>query len=173
MKNLRSNLFVFLLLMVLVSCKSQAALEIHSFDSKGETKDLQVVTLNSKSIVQKCIFLNAEDENQWRHDYVMYILNEHQEVIPVMSSLHLAKSVCKEQIKKIKKILNKYQQVKLCLRGKIKAESTSNEFVDFGKQGKPPIKYESLIFDSICSTNDCYSVNEAWTETCPGFKKLP
>ncbi|MES2803713.1 MAG: hypothetical protein V4654_14570 [Bdellovibrionota bacterium] len=50
----------------------------------------------------------------------MYILNDKNEVIPVMHSLNQDKTSCETQIQKVKKILKKSSEVKICLRGDIK-----------------------------------------------------
>lgn len=145
--------------------------EINSFDTKTSADNLHVLTVTSTHVRQECIFLNAEAENKWRHQYIMYILNGSGEVIPVMSSIHQEKSVCMEQLSKIEKILNKNPKVEMCLRDSLKKDLTNTEMQDYGVLGKHRVVFEVLTFDSICASKDCYSVNDVWTETCPGFKK--
>lgn len=60
--------------------------------------------------------------------------------------------------------------VRLCLREELKNDSTSAELIKFGQLGQYPIKFETLIFGSICSADKCYNSNSAWTHTCPGFQ---
>ncbi|AZZ38140.1 hypothetical protein CIK05_15465 [Bdellovibrio sp. qaytius] len=171
MQNLKNSVYLSFFIFLLFGCKSNDAFRIDSFDTKSYPKELHVLTVASNHVKQECLFLNAEAENKWRHQYMMYILNNNSEVIPVMYSIHQEKSVCLEHLKKVEKILNKHTQVKMCLRDVLKKDPTNNEIQDFGSLGKHPVTFESLTFDSICSSKDCYSVNDSWTETCPGFKK--
>ena len=92
--------------------KMKTVFEINSFDTKTSADNLHVLTVTSTHVRQECIFLNAEAENKWRHQYIMYILNGSGEVIPVMSSIHQEKSVCMEQLSKIEKILNGMKEKK-------------------------------------------------------------
>lgn len=171
MKNLKNKIYVFIFIFSLSGCKTKDVFEIKSFDSRTGSGELHILTVKSDHVKQECIFLNAEDENKWRHQYMMYILNSNNEVIPVMYSVHQEKSVCLEHLKKVEKILKKYPQVKMCLREKIEKDSTSNMIQNFEIYGSRPVKFEMLTFDSICSSGECYTDNAAWKETCPGFKK--
>lgn len=171
MPNLKNRFYTFIFIFFLGGCKTNAAFEINSFDTKTGSNELHILSVNSNHVKQECIFLNAEAENKWRHQYMMYILNKDNEVIPVMYSIHQEKSVCLEHLKKVEKILRKQSNVKMCLRGSLTKDLTSSESQDFGAFGKRRITFESLTFDSICVSKECYSVNDTWTETCPGFKK--
>lgn len=144
--------------------------EVNSFDSKHYPKELHILSVDSNRVKHECLFLNAEAENRWRNQYMMYVLGDNS-VIPVMYFINQEKSVCLEHLKKVEKILKNSSQVKMCLRGELKKDLTETEVQDFGYLGKHPVKFESLTFDSICSSKECYNANEAWTETCPGFQK--
>lgn len=174
MPNLKNNCYFlsFISIFSLTGCQTKDVFELSSFDTKNSPKALHVVTVNSDHIKQECLFLDAEAENNWRHQYMMYILNKDNEVIPVMYAIHQEKSVCLEHFKNVEKILHQDSIIKMCLRDKLKNDPISNEIQDFGLLGKHPVTFESLTFDSICSSKNCFNVNEAWTETCPGFKKL-
>lgn len=168
---LKSKILTSVFIVLLFSCKSKDVFEIKSYHTKNYHNELHTLTVSYTHIKQECLFLNAEAENKWRHQYMMYILNNNNEVIPVMYSIHQEKSVCLEHLKKVEKILKKSSTVKMCLRGALRSDSTSSEVQDFGSLGKYPVIFESLTFDSICASAECYAVNDIWTETCPGFKK--
>jgi len=170
MISLRNKFTSIITLLFLVSCKTKDAFEIKVYNLNNEPNALNLVTVNPKNIVHECIFLNAEAENKWRYQYMMYILNDQKEVIPVMYAIHQEKSVCNEHLKKVEKIIKQNDLVKLCLREILKNDSTSAEYIKFGQLGKFPIKFEPLTFGSICSANKCYNSNSAWTHTCPGFQ---
>ncbi|MBC7420990.1 MAG: hypothetical protein H7328_09710 [Bdellovibrio sp.] len=171
MPNLKNRILTLVFIFLLFSCKSKDVFEINSFDTQSYRNELHTLTVPSSHIRQECLFLNAEAENKWRHQYMMYILNNDNEVIPVMYSINQEKSVCLEHLNKVEKILRKSSTVKMCLRDALRKDSTSSEVQDFGSLGKYPVIFESLTFDSICTSKECYSVNDMWTETCPGFKK--
>lgn len=171
MANSKNSIYSFFVIFFLFSCKTKNVFEINSFDTKTSASNLHILTVTSNHVKQECIFLNAEAENKWRHQYVMYILNNNDEVIPVMYYIHQEKSVCLEHLKKIETILNKHPNVKMCLRDTLTKDLTSNEMQDFGVLGKHRVAFEALTFDSICASKECYSVNDSWTETCPGFEK--
>ena len=171
MTYLKSKIFASTFITLVFSCTSKGVFEMNSFDTKNYSNELHTLTVSSYNIKHECLFLDAEAENKWRHQYMMYILNNNKEVIPVMYSIHQEKSVCLEHLKKVEKILKKSSTVKMCLRGSFRKDSTSGEVQDFGSLGKHPVIFESLTFDSICASKECYSVNDTWTETCPGFTK--
>lgn len=171
MTYLRNSTILTLLLWLSVSCASHRIVKF-SIDSHPSTTggdNLHVVTLSSDRIQQECIFYNAEAENNWRHQYMMYILNNADEVIPIMHSLNQNKSDCAKQIKNIKNIYQKSTQVKLCLRGDIKAPHPYPEKINFGKLGQHTIKYNELWLQAVCNDKTCYS-DDAYINTCPGFK---
>jgi len=173
MINLRNKFISIITVLFLVSCKTKDVFEIKVYSLNNESNALNVVTVSPKNIIHECIFLNAEAENKWRHQYMMYILNDQKEVIPVMYAIHQEKSVCNEHLKKVEKIMKQNDLVRLCLRDEFKNDSTSVELIKFGQLGQLgqfPIKFEPLTFGSICSADKCYNSNSAWTHTCPGFQ---
>lgn len=173
MKNLINKIFLILFILLITSCVTRAVFEIKSFEKSEGDDDFHVITVDSDRVKQECVFLNAEAENKWRHQYMMYVLNSKNEVIPIIYSLHQEKSVCLAHLKKVEKILKKNVQVEVCARDKFQIDVTSEERAqDFGRLGKHHVHYDYLTFDSICSSKECYRVNEASTKTCPGFKKL-
>lgn len=172
MENLKSKLFLFAFFLLITDCVSQNKFEIKKLPTNPDYEDLHIVKTQPDRIIQECLFLDAEAENKWRHQYSMYILNDKNEVIPVMYSIHLEKSVCLEHSKEVEKILNNTSDVTLCLRDKFKKDSDNLEKQDFGKLGSHQVKYKSLTFDSICNSKNCYGVSETFTTTCPGFKKF-
>lgn len=169
MKNLKNKLLFILFLNF--SCASKQSFIIKSFHTETSSEELHTVKVNSSRIQQKCSFLNAEDENKWRHQYTMYILNDQNEIIEILHPIHQDKNSCLSQIKEISKIIKEEKTVDLCLRGNLKKDLNTNEIYEFHVSEKYPIIYSFLTFDSICSSKKCYSINEAWKETCPGFKK--
>jgi hypothetical protein len=158
MKNLKNNFFL-LLTFSFFGCVTQSVFEINSFPSKDGYDDYHAIKVNSNRIVQECLFLNAEDENKWRHQYTMYVLNDKGEVIPVMYSIHQEKSVCLAHLKKVEKILKKDQQVKLCVKDKLTADISDSTLYDFGALGKHFARYDLLTFESICNSSECYNYN--------------
>lgn len=103
MINLKNKFIIVIAVIFLASCKTKEAFEIKEYNLNNESNALNVVTVNPKNIVHECIFLNAEAENKWRHQYKMYILNDQKEVMPVMYSLNQTESICNEHLKKLKK----------------------------------------------------------------------
>lgn len=171
MENLKSKIFLFASFLLITDCVSQKKFEIKKIQTNLDYDDLHVVITQPDRIIQECLFLDAEAENKWRHQYSMYILNEKNEVIPVTYSIHLEKSVCLEHSKEVEKILKNTTEVTLCLREKFKKDPDSLEKQNFGKLGQHQIKYKYLTFDSICSAKKCYGVSDTWKTTCPGFKR--
>ena len=165
----KSFLIAFFLL--ITDCVSQKKFAIEKVLTNPTYDDLHIIKTQPDRIIQECLFLDAEAENKWRHQYSMYILNDKNEVIPVTYSIHLEKSVCLEHSKKVEKILKNTSEVTLCLRDKFTIDPNNSEKQDFGKLGQHQIKYEYLTFDSICNSKECYSVSDTFTTTCPGFKK--
>ena len=150
------------------SCITRSVFEIDSFEKYEGEDDLHIITVDSDRIKQECVFLDAEAENKWRHQYMMYVLNSKLEVIPIIYSLHQEKSVCLAHLKKVEKVLTKNVQVEICAKDKFHIYPTSEErSQDFGKLGKHHVRYDYLTFDSICSSKECYRVNDAGTKSCP------
>jgi hypothetical protein len=173
MKNLKNSLF-FMACALTFGCQTSKVFEIKTHldkDGSGRLSDLQVVSINSDRIRHECYFMNAETENNWRHQYFMYILNDKNEVISAMYPTNQDDEDCLSHLKKVEKVFKKVSKVKMCLRGEYKKISELNELYDFGQLGQHKESYSPMNFDSICSEKECYSVNETWTKTCPGFVK--
>lgn len=160
-----------LLITFFCGCQSARNFEIRTL----EKEELHIVEIDSARITQECYFLNAEAENVWRHQYILYMLNEKNEVIPVYNPTNQDKSQCLKQFKKIKKILKGAARVKLCVRDPLKRitdTSSMPEITDFGPLGRHESPYHALTFDTICNAKDCFSISDTWTYTCPGFTQF-
>lgn len=168
---LRNSSLFALLFWLSTSCaiQNEKKFTIESFPSKYDHKAFQVVNLSAKNIQQKCIFLNAEAENNWRHLHFMYFINDKHEVFEVLYPQDLDKKSCENLTKKIEKIYKKSSDVKICLRGNLKTDTEYHRQIDFGKLGIHTTKYNDLFFETICNAKDCYSY-DAYTNTCPGFQ---
>ncbi len=171
MANLRNSTLFILLFWLSTSCAllNSKKFSLDSYPSTTGGDTLQVITISSDRIQQECIFYNAEAENNWRHQYMMYILDSEDEVIPIMHSLNQNKIDCTNQIRTIKSIYQKSKQVKLCLRGDIKKPHPYPEKINFGKLGQHTTKYEALWLQAVCNEKICYSY-DGYTNTCPGFQ---
>lgn len=170
MSFLRSKLTFLIAIQLLASCQSKSNFEIISY----EKKELHVVKVSSGRVVQQCYFLNAEKENNWRHQYLLHILNDKNEVITAMHPVNQDDDQCNTQMKKIAKILKQEPQVTLCLRDALEKESDAGitpDIQDFGSLGKHTSPYDYLTFDTICNSRQCYSISNTWTYTCPEVKK--
>lgn len=173
MRHLKNSSIALLLCFFAAGCQSAPTFNIKTFHTQGE--DLHVISVNSNRVRQKCLFLNAEAENNWRHQYFMYILNDKNEVLEIMQSTNQDKTTCESQVSGIEKILRSEPQAKLCARGELKKISKSSEVqnkpIQFDGHGNHRISYESLTLDSICNSKKCLSNNSVWVDTCPGFVK--
>lgn len=167
------NRFVVLSLYLLVTgCQSAPIFNIETFHTKAN--DLHVIEVRTDRIRLKCLFLNADAENNCRHQYFMYVLNNKNEVLEIMESTHQDEDTCSSQKHRIEKILQSGSQVKICVRDELKNVRDAKEqetLVQFGTLGSHKVNYEALTFDSICNSKKCLSNNEAWVNTCPGFAK--
>lgn len=170
MKNLIRNSFAFFIFLILLcSCQSTQKFKITALK-----KELNIVEIDSNRIIQECYFMNAEKENNWRHQYILNMLNEKNEVIPVFYPINQEKSVCLDHLKKIEKILKREPRVRLCVRDRLERipdDESESEVHDFGQLGKHESPYHALTFDTICNSKECYSISDTWTYTCPSFKK--
>ena len=173
MRHLKSNSMVLLLCVLVAGCQSAPIFNLKTFHTNGD--DLHVIFVNSDRVQQKCLFFDAEAENNWRHQYLMYILSDKNEALEIMQSTNQDKDTCKAQVKAVEKILQSEPQVKLCVRGELKPSpqdpKIQNKPIQFGRLGDHKISYESLTLDSICNSRKCFSNNSVWVNTCPGFVK--
>lgn len=178
MRNLKSNLLLLLSLCFFISaCQSTKVFNLRTFPAAKQSNlnDLHVIHVNSDRVRQKCFFFNAEAENNWRHQYLMYVLNDKNEVLEIMQATNQDKDSCYSQVRTIEKILQSESQVKICARDELKKSiqdpRSQNEFIQFGSLGSHKVTYEALTLDSICNSKKCLSNNEVWVNTCPGFVK--
>lgn len=169
MKNLKRNSPFFLVVFVLTfGCQSPQKFKIKTY----EKEELHVVEIDSRRIIQECYFMNAEKENNWRHQYSLNMLNDKNEVISAFFPTNQGKSECLAHLKKVEKILKNQSRVKLCLRApleKMNSDKSKPEIYDFGPLGKHESPYYALTFDTICNSNECFSISDTWTYTCPSF----
>jgi hypothetical protein len=170
MQNLRINNSILLVFIALFcGCQSTQSFKITTF----EKEELHIVEIDSNRIIQECYFMNAEKENNWRHQYILYLLNENNEVIPVYNPTNQDRTYCLAHLKKVEKVLKGAPRVRLCVRDKLEkiTDGSAPEVHDFGALGKQESPYHALTFDTICNDIDCFSISDTWTYTCPGFKK--
>jgi hypothetical protein len=157
----------------LVGCQT-FNLNTHQSPDGDSDRDLHTVHVTSNRVRQECGFLDASDENHWRHQYVMYILNEKNEVFEIMHPINQVRETCEANKKRIEKILSSDLVVKICLReglvGSERDKEVDYNYVDFGKLGRHLIKFEGLEFDSICNLKECFRNEHFYPlENCPGF----
>jgi hypothetical protein len=173
MRHLKSNSTILLLCFLVAGCQSAPIFELKTFHTKAD--DLHVIYVSSDRVQQKCLFFDAEAENNWRHQYLMYILSDKNEALEIMQSTNQDKDTCESQLKAIAKILQPEPQIKLCVRGELKTNpqdpKTQNVPIRFGRMGDHKISYESLTIDSVCNSKKCVGDNSMWVNTCPGFVK--
>jgi hypothetical protein len=173
MRNLRNNSLVFALCFFVSGCQTAPVFNLKTYRTNAE--QLHVIVLNSDRVQHKCLFFNAEAENNWRHQYLMYVLGDKNEVLEIMHSTNQDKETCEGQVNAIEKILQSEPQVKLCVRGELKTNlqdpTVQSVPVRFGRLGDHKTSYESLTLDSACNSKKCVSNNTVWVNTCPGFAK--
>jgi len=172
MEKLKISFFLFFFSSLSSACQSTKAFHFETFaDPKG---DLHIIQANSDRVQQKCLFLNAEGDNKWRHQYFMYVLSDKQEVLEIMESTHLDVDSCSSQFRAVERILKAEPKVKICVRDELKKSQASDnqkDVVSFGLLGQHTVTKEGLTFDTICSSKNCVGDNSAWVDTCPGFAK--
>ena len=167
MPYLKSNFIFLILTQFLMGCQSSKDFEIKSYNNNK----LHVVKISTDRIEHECYFLNAEKENIWRHQYFLRLLNDKNEVLIAMYPTNQSDDKCDAHKKKVEKIFKKEKYVTLCVRDELIPDPDYRDLYDFGSLGKHRQTYDPLFFDSICNSSECYSINETWTNTCPGFKK--
>ncbi|MBX7231734.1 MAG: hypothetical protein K1X29_06575 [Bdellovibrionales bacterium] len=177
MQTLKSNLLLLTLCLCIPACQSTKGFNLKTFPAAKQSNlnDLHVIHVNSDRVRQKCLFFNAEAENNWRHQYFMYVLNDKNEVLEIMQPTNQDKDSCYSQLRAVESILQSESQVKICARDELKTNiqdsESQNEFIQFGSLGSRKVVYESLTLDSICNSKKCLSNNEVWVNTCTGFVK--
>ncbi len=171
MQKLKSN-FIFLILNILIlGCKLIPTYEIKTYPPNKHTQ-FHILNIDSRRISHECLFFNAKGDQNWRHHYYMHILNDKDEVITAQYPIDQEIDDCTDHLKKVEKIFKKHKTVKMCIRGEfVTTYANHNEIIDFKDLGKHSETYSLLDFDSICNSTECYSINETWIDTCPGFIK--
>jgi hypothetical protein len=101
MWNLRSKLVLSSLF--ICACQSTNHFNLVTFHT-GDG-DLHVIEVKSNRVRQECLFLNAEAENIWRHQYLMYVLNDKNEILEIMQPTHQDKDSCNTRAREIEKLL--------------------------------------------------------------------
>ncbi len=168
MAKLKNN---FIILILFISgCKLNPTFEIKTYPPNEYTQ-FHVLNIGSQRITHECKFFNAKDDQNWRHHYYMYILNDKNEVITAQFPLDQDIDDCTNYLKKIEKILKKSDTVQMCLRGEFSKKYIGPEdvIIDFKSLGKYAKSFDSQYLDTICNSKQCNSNNETWIDTCPGF----
>jgi hypothetical protein len=172
MWNLKSNLA--LICLFICACQSTNHFNLKTFHTSVD--DLHVIEVESDRVRQECLFFNAEAGNNWRHQYLMYVLNDKNEILEIMQPTHQDKDSCYSQVREIEKLLRSESQVRLCVRDELKKRSQAagshDKIIQFGALGANGSTYEALTLDSVCNKKKCISSNDMWVNTCPGFVKL-
>lgn len=177
MKKLNSKYLLMPLFLFMSSCQSTTDFIFRTLDEKeaGGRDLLHIIHVNSNRVQQKCLFLNAEAENNWRHQYLMYILNDKNQVVEIMQPTNQDKESCYSQLHQIERLLKLEQQISVCVRDQLKKSTLDadekDHFVQFKSLGKHSVVYDSLTLDSICNSKRCFNNNNIWTNTCPGFTR--
>ncbi|MBX3020265.1 MAG: hypothetical protein KF799_01205 [Bdellovibrionales bacterium] len=133
--------------------------------------DLHIIDVRSNRVRQECLFLGAEAENSWRHQYLMYILNDKNEVLEIMQPTNQDKEACYSQIRAAEEILRDDPRVKVCVRDRLQEtkDKAKKPLIEFGSFGTHKVAYEALTLDSVCNSKKCLRNNDIWVNTCPGF----
>lgn len=173
MKNLKNNSSLILTFCVfLFGCQSKPSFVMTTL----ENEELHSIKVERKRVIHECYFLNAEKENNWRHQYILYILNGKNEAIPIFFPTNQGKSECQTHLKKVEKILKNQERVQFCTRNKLERMSGSDsaiELHDFKELGKYESPFYALTFDTICNSKECFSISDTWTTTCSRESLLP
>lgn len=149
----------------ILGCQSMNSFKIKTL-SNGET---HTIAVDRNRVIHECYFMNAEKENNWRHQYILYILNNENEAIPVFYPTNQGKSECTAHLKKVEKILRNQARVHLCVQKKLEKMSYQNpakEYHDFGELGKHTSPFYALGFESICNSKECFSIREDGQNSC-------
>lgn len=166
--SLKSKVFLLFLFLLIFGCQSTVSFYLKTIPSIDQNKvnDLHVIEAGSNRIVHQCLFLNAEAENNWRHQYFMYILNDKNEVIEIMQPTNQDKDSCYVQLNKIEKILKSKSNIKICARDELKID-LQNTTISFGVLGSHKVSYEALTLDRICGAELCFKNEDIWSNSCP------
>jgi hypothetical protein len=169
MAKLKNNLIFQILSLIISGCGSNPTYEIKTYPPNKYTQ-FHVLNIDSRRITHECLFFNAKDDQNWRHHYYMHILNDKNEVMTVDYPTDQDIDDCTEHLKKVEKIFKKSTTVKMCIRGEFNKEyANPDKIIDYKDLGKHAETYHLSELDTICNTTQCYSINETWINTCPGF----
>ncbi len=167
MQKLKNKWMLLLIITVTTNCQSYKGLKMKQY----EKEELYVIEVETRRINQECYFMNAEKENNWRHQYMLNLLDDNNEVIPLFNPTNQDKYYCMAHLKKVEKILDKASTVKICARGILERMESDNYIVekrhDYGVLGVHDSPNYALTFDTICNSKDCFSISKTWTNTCP------
>jgi hypothetical protein len=98
MENLKRNSSISVLLSALaIGCQSTNSFHI----TTDKEKELHVIEVNTDRITQECHFMNAEKENNWRHQYILHVLNKQNEVISLYNPTNQGKQECLAHLNKV------------------------------------------------------------------------
>lgn len=171
---LSSLLKAFIFFILISSCQINPVYSIKTIsdpvDPSSKSFDLQAIQVNSDRIKQECYFVNAEGDQNWRHQYFLYILKDNNTVMILMHPFNQDDDQCNEQLTKIDKIIKTSSKVKICARNELKIHTDSlepNNKHDFKNLGSHPESGEVLTLDRICGSKSCFSNSKIWTTTCP------
>lgn len=138
-----------------ISCQSHQ-IKRETFSYPGE--DVHIFMVQSSTISQKCVFLNAENENKWRYQYYLNLWVDNNHSIQILAPFHMDKEFCQSQIASVEALLKEDSQVKICVRGEL--EKNIEKLIP-----------SDLTLDYICNSKKCVGDKSTWTHTCPGFIK--
>lgn len=172
MQKLKTNLLAIALLILITGCKTQPQYEIRTYPRIGKYDDLHILKISPRRIIHECMDFHGKAENSWRHHYYMQILTDKNTVIIAQHPTDQGIDECTEHLQKIETILKKADVITMCLRGEFrKIDSDDDRLYDFKDLGKYQGSYHTPDLDSVCNSKECYSINEIWIDTCPGFTK--
>lgn len=174
MINLKNSFTAALICIFNFGCHSTGNYKIQTVHIKS--LEFQVIKVSSNRISQRCLFLDAEAENNWRHQYLLFVLNDKNEALEIAHAHNTDIESCKKHIVGVEKILKSDSHINLCVRDELKRKKSSDDVswedkADFGPLGVQKVRYRTLTLDTICNSNKCYGDNSAYTYTCPGFVK--
>lgn len=169
---IRNSSVALLLGFVLMGCQSTNSFRMESIPDPGG--NLTVIHTASARIRQECVFLDAEGDNSWRHLYIMYVLNDRNEVLEVFNWNHVDLDYCRRVVRETEKLLRDEPQVRICSRfdpKPLEGPEARDKTISFGALGRHPVTHGRLVLDSICNSQSCVGDNGRWKNTCPGFVK--
>jgi hypothetical protein len=61
------------------ACQSTSGFRSETFHDRAG--DFHIIYTNSDRVQEKCLLLHAEEENNWRHQYILYVLSDKNELL--------------------------------------------------------------------------------------------